>query len=192
MTHLQTNIQSGLNDSFLRKLAFMSLVVFLVYTILSIIGFFLWFAFPVEKINGLTYLMGNNLIYYYIIVNFVDISGVLFFSHFIYYKRINTTTPLKDGVFLGLYLIIISWLVDLAVYVFIRKTLPSIQEYFLGKNQPEIGIAWLIAFTSALIAGQLHAENRNIFRKSMLALLLLTIISVAFTIIGILFFDIKP
>jgi hypothetical protein len=192
MTHLQTNIHSELNDSFLRKLALMSLVVFLVYTILSIVGFFLWFAFPVEKINGLTYLIGNNLIFYYIIVNFADIAGVLFFSHFIYYKRINTTAPLKDGIFLGLYLIIISWLIDLAVYVFIRKTLPSIQEYFLGKNQPEIGIAWLIAFTSALIAGQLHAENRNIFRKSMLALLLLTIISVAFTIIGILFFDIKP
>jgi hypothetical protein len=31
---------------------------------------------------------------------------------------------------------------------FLRKTLPSLHEYFLGKNQPEIGIAWLIADTT--------------------------------------------
>jgi hypothetical protein len=86
----------------------------------------------------------------------MDIVGILLLSHIIYYRFINTTTPIKDGVILGLYLIIFSWLLDLVVYVFIRKTLPSIQEYFLGKNQPEIGIAWLIAYISALCSGYLH------------------------------------
>jgi hypothetical protein len=197
MTELRSNIQARSNDSFLRKLFLMTSVLFIVYLILGIIGFFLWFAFPVEIINGLTYLMGNNLIYYYIIVNFIDIAGILFISHLVYYKNVQTTTPIKDGVFLGLYLVVMSWLIDLFVYVFIRKTLPSIHEYFFGKNQPEIGIAWIIALISAICSGWLHVENKNLIpkvirRKCLITLSLLTIISTIVTIIGILFFDIKP
>jgi hypothetical protein len=197
MTDFQANLQIKSDDSFLRKLFLLTLVVFLVYIILGIVGFFLWFAFPVEKINGLTYLKGNNLIYYYIIINFQDIIGVLFFTHIVYYKRINTTSPIKDGLLLGLYLIIASWLIDLVVYVLIRKTLPSLEEYFLGKNQPEIGIAWLIVFISALCSGWLHAENKKLIRRIkyprlILIIILLTITSIALTAIGILFFDIKP
>ncbi|MBN1185786.1 MAG: hypothetical protein JXB49_26120 [Bacteroidales bacterium] len=197
MAALKSNIQSKLNDSFLRKLTLMTLVVFSVYIILGIIGFFLWFAFPVEVKNGLSYLVGNSLIFYYIIVNFMDIVGILLLSHIIYYRFINTTTPIKDGAILGLYLIIFSWLLDLVVYVFIRKTLPSIQEYFLGKNQPEIGIAWLIAYISALCSGYLHVEKRNFvrnvsYRKLMYVILILALVSTLLTIVGIQFFDIKP
>jgi hypothetical protein len=94
-------------------------------------------------------------------------------------------------------LIIFSWLIDLVIYVFIRKTLPSIHEYFLGKNQPEIGIAWLIAYISALCSGYIHVENRNFvrkisYRKLIAAILILAIVSTIFTVVGILFFDIKP
>lgn len=185
------------NDSFFRKLLFMTIVVFVVYVILSIIGFFLWFAFPVEKINGLTYLRGNNLIYYYLIVNFMDIAGVLYVSHTVYYKHIKTTSPVKDGVGLGLYLLIVSWLIDLFVYVTIRKTLPSIHEYFLGKNQPEIGIAWLIGIISAISSGWLHLEGNDFVRKLggkkwSVTLLSLTVVSAVLTVVGILYFDIKP
>ena len=38
------------NDGFLRKLFMMTFVVFSVYIVLGIVGFFLWFAFPVEKL----------------------------------------------------------------------------------------------------------------------------------------------
>ena len=197
MTDLQSNVEAKSNAGFLRKLAFMSLVVFSVYTLLGIIGFFLWFAFPVEEINGLTYLMGNSLIFYYLIVNFMDIVGILFLSHVVYYRFISTSTPIKDGLFLGLYLVIISWLIDLVVYVMIRKTLPSIQVYFLGKNQPEIGIAWLIAFASALCSGYIHVENKSFvrnlsYRKLLYSIFVLTIVSTFLTVLGILFFDIKP
>lgn len=197
MTEIQNRNQSSGNDSFIRKLTFMTLVVFTVYLILGIIGFFLWYAFPVETKNGLSYLSGNNLIYYYIIVNFMDIAGILFVSHIVYYKFVKTTSPIRDGLYLGIYLIIFSWLIDLVVYVFIRKTLPTISEYFFGKNQPEIGIAWLIAFISALYSGYLHAVNRNFirnisYRKLIYAVLILTVISIILTVVGILFFDIKP
>jgi hypothetical protein len=196
-TGIQSSIPDKMNVSFLRKLAFMTIVVFAVYSILSVVGFYLWFVFPVEKINGLTYLRRNDLILYYIIVNFNDIVGVLLFSHIIYYKYVKSTAPIKDGVFLGIYLIIFSWILDLFVYVFIRKTLPTLDEYFLGKNQPEIGIAWLVAFLSALYSGWLHAENQNhirrfTYKKAALILLILMIISSALTVVGIRFFDIKP
>jgi hypothetical protein len=172
-------------------------MVFAVYSILSIVGFYLWFAFPVEKINDLTYLGQNDLILYYIIVNFNDIAGVLLFSHIIYYKYVKSSTPIKDGVFLGIYLILFSWILDLLVYVFIRKTLPTLDEYFLGKNQPEIGIAWLVAFLSALYSGWLHAEDKNHIRrfnykKALLILLILTIVSSTLTVVGITFFDVRP
>ena len=170
---------------------------FLIYLILGITGFFLWFAFPVEKINGLTYLKGDNLIYYYIIINLLDILGVIFFTHIIYFKRINTTFQIKDGFFIGLYLLIASGLIDLFIYVFIRKTLPSAEEYFLGKNQPEIGIAWLIGFISALCSGWLHTENKTFVRhishtKLIFTLLALVVASIILTVIGIRFFDIRP
>jgi hypothetical protein len=194
---IQTGIRDKQNGGYLRKFAFMTIVVFAVYGILSVVGFYLWFAFPVEKINGLTYLRRNDLILYYIIVNFNDIAGVLLFSHIIYYKYVKSTTPIKDGVFLGIYMIVFSWVLDLFIYVFIRKTLPAIDEYFLGKNQPEIGIAWLIGFVSAIFAGWLHAENLNhirrfTYRKAGQILLFLTLISVTLTVVGIVFFDVRP
>jgi hypothetical protein len=197
MTEFQSPVHTGSNTGFLRKLAFMTLVVFSVYIILGIIGFFLWFAFPVEVKNGMTYLVGNSLIFYYIIVNFMDIIGILILSHIVYYRYVNTTTPIRDAALLGLYLIIFSWLIDLVVYVFIRKTLPSIHEYFLGKNQPEIGIAWLIAYISSICSGYIHVHNRNFvrnisYRKLIYTILLLLIVSTIFTVSGILFFDIKP
>jgi hypothetical protein len=196
-TGILPGIPVKVNGSFLRKFAFMTFVVFAVYGILSVVGFYLWFAFPVEKINGLSYLRRNDLILYYIIVDFNDIAGVLLFSHIIYYRYVKSTTPIKDGVFLGIYLIIFSWILDLFVYVFIRKTLPAFDEYFLGKNQPEIGIAWLIAFLSALYSGWLHAEDQDhirrfSYKKAALILFMLTIISAALTVVGIVFFDVRP
>jgi hypothetical protein len=197
----EVGIQSGIPDKLqaglLRKFAFMTITVFAVYSILSVVGFYLWFAFPVEKINGLTYLRRNDLILYYIIVNFNDIAGVLLFSHIIYYKYVKSATPIKDGVFLGIYLMIFSWILDLFVYVFIRNTLPTIDEYFLGKNQPEIGIAWLIGFLSAVFSGWLHEYNANHIRrfnykKAAQLLLILTTISAVLTYVGIRFFDVKP
>jgi hypothetical protein len=195
-TDLQ-NTMTGSKASYLRKFVFMTLVVFLVYVVLSFVGFFLWFEFPVEKINGLTYLKGNSLIYYYLIVNFLDITGVIICAHIFYYKHIHTNTPVVDGILLGIYLIVISWLIDLAVYVFIRKTLPTIHEYFLGKNQPEIGIAWLTACLSAIYSGYLHSEKgkfvrRVPLRKTLNALVILLLISSLLTVIGIKFFDIRP
>lgn len=194
---VQSSIPNKLNGSFLKKFALMTIVVFVVYSILSVVGFYLWFVFPVEKIHGLTYLRQNDLILYYIIINFNDVAGVLLFSHIIYYKYVKSATPIKDGVFLGIYLIVFSWILDLFVYVFIRKTLPTLDEYFLGKNQPEIGIAWLIAFLSALYSGWLHAEDQNhirrfSYKKAVLILFILTIISSALTVVGITFFDVRP
>jgi hypothetical protein len=197
MIWIQSGIPGKPNASFWRKFAFMTMVVFAVYSILSVVGFYLWFVFTVENVNGMTYLRRNDLILYYIIVNFNDIAGVLLFSHIIYYKYVQSRFPIKDGIFLGIYMILFSWILDLVVYVFIRKTLPTIDEYFLGKNQPEIGIAWFIGLISSIFSGWLHSEDQNhvcrfSYKKAVLSLLILTSIAAALTLFGIVFFDIMP
>jgi hypothetical protein len=99
---VQSSIPIQPKASFLNKLALMTIVVFVVYSILSVVGFYLWFAFPVEIIHGMTYLRRNDLILYYIIINFNDIAGVLLFSHILYYRYVKSTTPIKDGAILGI------------------------------------------------------------------------------------------
>jgi uncharacterized protein YacL len=194
MERLETSAE---NDPWWKKLLFLTLVILTLYGILGTVGFFLWFVFPVQQIHGLNYLQIPHLIFYYILINILDIIGVILFARIIYYRRIKTSNPIKDGIILGCYTIGFSWLIDIIVYIFIRNTLPTIHEYFLGKNQPEIGIAWLIGFVAAILAGWLETQRRvlphrryrlNILKSSSL----LIVVSIILTIIGISFFDVRP
>ncbi len=191
------DVEGTINDSFLKKFVFMTFVVLVVYSILSLIGFYLWFAFPVDTINNVTYLRNNDLILYYSVINFNDVTGILLFSNIIYFRYVKSATPLRDGVYFGIYLIIFSWVLDLIIYVFIRKTLPTLNEYFLGKNQPEIGIAWLTAFLSAMASGWLQLKKQQmggIFstKRAVIAFLIITFLSMVLTVTGVRFFDIRP
>jgi hypothetical protein len=175
----------------------MTFVVLVVYSILSIIGFYLWFAFPVETINNVTYLKYKDLILYYSVINFNDVTGILLFSNIIYFRNVNSSSPLRDGFYLGIYLVVFSWVLDLFIYVFIRKTLPTLNEYFLGKNQPEIGIAWLTAFSSAIATGWLQLKKQRMgglfsFKRVFIILVSITFLSIVLTVTGIRFFDIRP
>jgi FtsH-binding integral membrane protein len=110
---------------------------------------------------------------------------------------VKTTRPLKDGIWLGGYLLAFCWATDILVYVLIRKTLPTVHEYFLGKNQPEIGIAWVVAFFAAVLAGWLEARRRDASTGDIKALATAGIVglilaSIALTVIGIGLFDIRP
>ena len=109
----------------------------------------------------------------------------------------KTARPLKDGIWLGSYLLVFSWLTDILVYIFIRGTLPTVREYFLGKNQPEIGIAWVVGFCAAVLAGWLEARRRDASTRdikvlSTAGIVGLILASIALTAIGIGFFDIRP
>jgi len=64
-------------------------------------------------------------------------------------------------------------------------------------NQPEIGIAWITAFVSALASGWLHSRDQNnrirfSYKRAGLFLLLTTFISSVSTVIGVRLFDVKP
>jgi hypothetical protein len=185
------------NDPLWKKLIFLTLVILAVYGIGSLVGFYLWFVFPVQKIHGLTYLQTPHLILYYVIINFLDIAGIVVFAYLLYYRRVQTSSPVGDGVILGCYLVAVSWLIDILIYVFVRQTLPTMHEYFLGKNQPEIGIAWLVAFVAAVVAGYLETRRRSLparqYRlESIRYVSLLVGGSILLTVIGIVFFDIRP
>ncbi len=86
---------------------------------------------------------------------------------------------------------------DILVYIFIRNTLPTVHEYFLGKNQPEIGIAWIVAFSAAVLAGWLEHRRRQDtaaqLRKAVFVSLSgLVVISILLTVVGVGFFDVRP
>jgi len=194
MRSIEASVQ---NDPWWRKFLFLTLVILSLYSILSIIGFFLWFVFPVQEIHGLTYLLTPHLLLYYILINIMDVVGIILFAQIIYYRRVRTYYPIRDGIILGCYVLVFCWLTDIIVYIFIRKTLPTIHEYFLGKNQPEIGIAWLVGFAAAVLAGWLETRRRALPSRHyriefIISLSLLICVSIILTVVGILFFDIRP
>ncbi len=185
------------NDPTWKKFIFMTLVVVATVGILGVVGFYLWFVFPVQKINGLTYLRTSDLFIYYGLINLFDVVGLNLFAYALYFRWVKTTRPLKDGMWLGGYLLVFSWLTDILVYIFIRKTLPTVHEYFLGKNQPEIGIAWVVGFCAAVLAGWLEARRRDPSAGNVRVLAAagiggLIVASIVLTVIGIGFFDIRP
>ena len=63
------------NDPIWKKFIFMTLVVMATVGILGAAGFYLWFVFPVQKINGLTYLRTSDLFVYYGLINLLDVVG---------------------------------------------------------------------------------------------------------------------
>jgi hypothetical protein len=186
-----------LSDSRWKRAAFMTAVVVASLAILGIAGFFLWFIFPVQKTRGLTYLEPAHLITYYSMINFLDVIWIVLLARLLYFRRVKTADPVKDGLLLGAYMVIFSWLADIVVYIFIRGTLPSVQEYFLGKNQPEIGIAWLVALLTCVLAGWLESRRRALPPRQYWVMTVgmssaLILLSIGFTAIGILIFDIRP
>ena len=185
------------DDPIWKRFLFMTLVVVATAGILGVAGFYLWFVFPVQKINGLTYLRTADLLIYYGLINLFDVLGVNLFARILYFRWVKTTRPLGDGVAMGAYLLVFCWVTDVIVYVFIRHTLPTVHEYFLGKNQPEIGIAWIVAFGAAVLAGWLEHRRRQesagrFRREALLSLSGVVVASILLTVIGIGFFDIRP
>ena len=185
------------NDPAWKKLLFMTLVVIATAGILGVAGFYLWFVFPVQKIHGLTYLRTPDLLVYYGLINLLDVVGVNLFARALYFRWVNTARPLRDGVWLGGYLLVFCWATDILVYILVRNTLPTVREYFLGKNQPEIGIAWVVAFCAAVLAGWLEARRRDPSAGNVRLLAAagvggLIAASIVLTVVGVGFFDIRP
>ncbi len=93
------------DDPLWKKLCLMTLVVLAIAGILGVAGFYLWFVFPVQKVNGLTYLKTSDLFVYYGVINLLDVIGVNLFARLLYFRWINTKRPLRHGVVLGGYLL---------------------------------------------------------------------------------------
>ena len=81
------------NDPTWKKFIFMTLVVIATAGILGVAGFYLWFVFPVQKINGLTYLRTSDLFIYYGLINLLDVVGVNLFAQALYFRWVKTARP---------------------------------------------------------------------------------------------------
>src|SRR5512143_2487657 len=100
------------NDPAWMKLIFMTMVVLVTAGILGVAGFYLWFVYPVQKINGLTYLRTSDLFIYYGLINLLDVLGVNLFARALYFRWVKTARPLKDVIWLGGYLLVFCWVTD--------------------------------------------------------------------------------
>jgi len=112
----------------------------------------LWFLFKPVKIDGITYLLGNNLIAYWAI-SFVIITPLVigFCAYVFYFKKTECTNIFKDAIIIGLYQVPLGWIFEIVIYVYWRKTILSIHDYFFGKNYPWIMINWAIGAVIPLI-----------------------------------------
>jgi len=112
----------------------------------------LWFLFKPVKIDGVTYLFGVNLFAYWAI-SFLIITPLVigFCAYIFYFKNIKCKNIIKDAILIGLYQVPLGWIFEIVIYVYWRKTIPTIFDYFFGKNYPWIMINWAIGAIIPLI-----------------------------------------
>ncbi|MBN1997299.1 hypothetical protein JW935_07095 [candidate division KSB1 bacterium] len=133
-----------------------------VYIVGGAILFPLYFVFKPTKIDGITYLLGLNLWAYWLITYILVLPFVgAITAYFIYFKRVSISKYYKDGLLLGIYQIPWAFLFEIFIYVYWRKTIPSIYDYFFGKNYPWIEIAWIISILSPLIAAHISKRVKD-------------------------------
>jgi hypothetical protein len=126
----------------------------------------LYFLFRPVKIDGVTYLLGNNLIAYWII-SFVIITPLVigFCAYLFYFKKVKSDNIIKDAIIIGLYQVPLGWIFEIVIYVYWRKTIPTIYDYFFGKNFPWIMINWIIGAIIPLIIA-LIIKHKKLRKKN--------------------------
>ena len=142
------------------KLGYATQFAIAVYIIGGVFLFPLYFAFQPIKIEGITYLTGANLWAYWLITYIVVLplvgAGI---AYFLYFRKVVVRKYYKEGLLLGLYQIPWALLFEIVIYVYWRKTIPSVYDYFLGKNYPWIEIAWMVSILSPLIAAEIARKK---------------------------------
>lgn len=151
----------------LTKVGYATIFVIMSYIIGGVILFPLYFLFKPVKINGITYLMGFNLWGYWLISFFIVTPGIVtIVAYFLYFKKVPVVNFFKEAVLIGLYQLPWGWFFEIIIYVYWRKTIPSIYDYFFGKNFPWIDINWLIGVVSPLIAAYIAKHTKHINKDS--------------------------
>jgi hypothetical protein len=150
-----------INNTRLSKICQATHYTIITYILGGVILFPLYFAFKPIKIDGITYLVGYNLwIYWLLDLIIVTPAVTISIAYFQYFKKVPIQNYKIEALFLGLYQLILSLFFEIVIYVYWRKTLPSIHAYFFGKNFPWIDINWVIGFLCVFVAAYI-AKKKN-------------------------------
>jgi len=135
------------------KVGYATLFAITSYIVGGVVLFPLYLIFRPVKIEGITYLMGVNLwafwLISFVIVTPLVVAGT---AYFLYFRKVAVTKYMKEALLIGLYQVPWGWFFEIVIYVYWRQTIPSVYDYFFGKNFPWIDINWLIGVLSPLIA----------------------------------------
>jgi len=145
------------------KLGYATEFAIAAYIIGGAILFPLYFAFKPIKIEGITYLTGFNLWAYWLITYILVLPLVgAGTAYLLYFKKASITNYYKEGLLLGFYQVPLGLFFEIVIYVYWRKTIPSIYDYFFGKNFPWIDIAWFIGIFCPLIAAYIAKRTKEV------------------------------
>ena len=131
------------------------------YLIGGLALFPLYFLFQPVKIDGITYLLGPNLWAYWL-VSFIVVTPLVigWCSYFFYFKEVAYRNIYLNAIFIGLFQVPLGWIMEIIIYVYWRKTIPTIYDYFFGKNFPWIMINWVIGAIVPLAVAYLLKKRK--------------------------------
>ncbi|MCX7709748.1 MAG: hypothetical protein N2484_07840 [Clostridia bacterium] len=160
------NIWASKSNRFVSKICHANNFTTISYVVGGLVLFPLYFVFKPVKINGITYLTGSGLWIYWLLSFIVITPAVyIYFANSLYFKKVLVKNYLREALFLGVYSLSVSIFMEIIIYVYWRKTIPSIYDYFFGKNFPFIDINWLVVFISIFIASRL-SETKGKRKKA--------------------------
>jgi hypothetical protein len=122
------------------------------YIVGGVIMFPLYFAFHPVKIEGVTYLPESALPYYWGLCYIISVIMCMILSYYLFFKVNPSNINIKSALIIGFYQLPLGWFFEIVIYVYMRKTIPTIFDYFFGKNFPWLNINWLIGAFAPLLA----------------------------------------
>jgi hypothetical protein len=148
-------------NEILKKIGHASIFSIANYIIGGFLLFPIYFAFRPIKIKGITYLVGFNLWGYWLI-SFIIITPVVvgLCAYFLYFKKVSIKNYYKEAILIGLFQLPWGWFFEIVIYVYMRKTVPTIYAYFFGKNFPWIDINWAVGVLTPLLVAHLIKRHK--------------------------------
>jgi len=127
----------------------------------GVILFPLFLAFNPIKIDGVSYLQGAAIPVYWGLSWLISIILCIVFSYYLFFRLNPSNVNVKSALIIGFYQLPLGWFFEIIIYVYMRKTIPSIFDYFFGKNFPWLNINWLLAALAPMITVLILRRKRK-------------------------------
>jgi hypothetical protein len=155
------NISKRRNLDKIFKISCATNFVISTYIIGGSLLFPLFLAFKPVKINGISYLQGVSIPIYWILSWTITIFLCTVLSYFLFFRINKENINIKSALVIGFLQLPLGWFFEIVIYVYMRKTIPTIFDYFFGKNFPWLNINWVLGALAPIITVLLINKKRN-------------------------------